>query len=371
MTDRYQRHSLIDWFDQTKLQDSTVIVVGAGAVGNEVLKNLSLLGIGNLHIVDFDIIEEHNLTRSVLFQGTDIGSHKAQVAAASCKKIDPNVSVKATSSDFWDALTLNEIAKADAVICCVDNFEARISLNKLCLMTSTDFINTGIDSRYGSVEIFPFSSNPDCSCFECSLPISAYEAIERRYSCGWLKKIAFKEKKIPTTAITASITGSIAVSLILNRLNNHKNAIDWSARYFIDTISLETTLSKVIRNDNCVTCGSIDPNAQHITAKNSCGSDKIIPLLGPGTGEIILSEPILIRGICKLCNREQKIYESARKLNDNITFCSYCGKQSISTEFVETLTVDDFTKIFNGKDLPCKFIILNSGNHQLIIEMED
>ena len=66
--DRYARLRLIAWWDQDKLAASRVMVVGAGALGNEVLKNLALLGIGTVYLVDFDRIEQSNLTRSVLFR---------------------------------------------------------------------------------------------------------------------------------------------------------------------------------------------------------------------------------------------------------------------------------------------------------------
>ena len=66
--DRYSRFRLIAWWDQEKLARSRFLVVGAGALGNEVLKNLALLGVGYIHVVDFDRIEESNLTRSVLFR---------------------------------------------------------------------------------------------------------------------------------------------------------------------------------------------------------------------------------------------------------------------------------------------------------------
>jgi molybdopterin/thiamine biosynthesis adenylyltransferase len=80
-TSRYQRHALIDWFSQAEVAGARIGVVGAGAVRNEVLKCLALLGLGALDIYDFDRIEVHNLTRSVLFRETDIGRNKAECAA--------------------------------------------------------------------------------------------------------------------------------------------------------------------------------------------------------------------------------------------------------------------------------------------------
>jgi len=371
MTDRYQRHSLIDWYDQKKLLRTHVVVVGAGAVGNEVLKNLALLGVGYIHIFDFDKIEEHNLTRCVLFRDSDINKLKADVAAEECQRIDPNITVKASRTDFWDGLTLKEVSESDAVICCVDNYEARIRLNQLCLMTKTDFYNTGIDSRYSTVEIYPFSTSPECACYECTLPPSAYMTIQKRYSCGWLRKVAFEEKKIPTTAITSSIAGAIAVSMMLNRINEHPQAIPGAVRYFQDSITLEPTLSVLQQNEDCPKCKSVDPSAEILSAKRSCAEQPIIPLADGVAGEIVLSEPILTHCVCKLCGREQEYFESARKLSDAVTFCSVCGLHSIATEFIERLTLADFKKMFAERNVRCKFVTYHADNRQVVIEMED
>ena len=78
--DRYSRLRLIAWWEQEKLAAARILVVGAGALGNEVLKNLALLGVGFVYVVDFDEIEESNLTRSVLFRKRDCGRPKATAA---------------------------------------------------------------------------------------------------------------------------------------------------------------------------------------------------------------------------------------------------------------------------------------------------
>lgn len=371
MTDRYQRHSLIDWFDQKKLRKTRIIVVGAGAVGNEVLKNLTLLGVGHIIVFDFDKIEAHNLTRSILFRETDIGRFKADVAASACRIIDPNVDIVPMNVDFWQGLRIEQIHQADAVICCVDNYEARIRLNQLCLLTGTDLYNTGIDSRYSIAEVFPFSTNPGCACYECGLPESVYNTIQKRYSCGWLQKVSVEEKKIPTTTITSSISGAIVTSLVLNRLNDHAQAFQDSIRHFQDSISLESTVAVIPRKDMCPACELADPSVIRLTAKRFCSGDSKFPLVSDQNIEIVFSEPILIRGTCKLCHRQQEYFESVRNVNDSVTFCTLCKDQSNSTEIVERMTLKDFEKTFYGRNLPCKYIKCQIENMQIIIEMED
>src|SRR6478736_2679494 len=93
--DRYSRLRLIRWWDQDRLRAAKILVVGAGAIGNEVLKNLALLGIGHSWIVDFDTIDDSNLTRSVLFRESDRGQSKARVAARAMREINPGIHVHA------------------------------------------------------------------------------------------------------------------------------------------------------------------------------------------------------------------------------------------------------------------------------------
>ncbi len=89
--DRYARFQLIGWWDQARLQRASVIVVGAGALGNEVLKNLALLGVGRILIVDYDLVEGSNLSRSVLFRASDAGQPKAEVAAVALRQLNPDI----------------------------------------------------------------------------------------------------------------------------------------------------------------------------------------------------------------------------------------------------------------------------------------
>ena len=78
--DRFHRFRLIGWWDQARLARARVLVCGAGALGNEIVKNLALLGVGNVLIADMDRIENSNLSRSVLYRASDNGEPKAAAA---------------------------------------------------------------------------------------------------------------------------------------------------------------------------------------------------------------------------------------------------------------------------------------------------
>ena len=126
--DRYSRLRLIPWWDQERLKNATVMVVGAGAIGNELIKNLTLLGIGRILIYDMDSIENTNLTRSVLYRAKDVGRYKAEVAAERAKEMNPDVKAKAFIANIIDDVGLGVFRRMDVVLGGLDNREARLRM---------------------------------------------------------------------------------------------------------------------------------------------------------------------------------------------------------------------------------------------------
>src|SRR5215203_7171615 len=90
---RFDRFKLIGWWDQARLARAKVLVIGAGALGNEIIKNLALLGVGNVLVADMDRIENSNLSRSVLYRANDNGQLKATAAANATRGIYPDMNV--------------------------------------------------------------------------------------------------------------------------------------------------------------------------------------------------------------------------------------------------------------------------------------
>ncbi len=90
---RYSRLEIINWWDQSILKNSKVLVVGCGALGNEIIKNLTLLGVGNIYTVDMDNVELSNLTRSVLFRKADLGNPKAETICHRAKEINDEINI--------------------------------------------------------------------------------------------------------------------------------------------------------------------------------------------------------------------------------------------------------------------------------------
>ena len=128
--DRFSRLRLIPWWDQEKIAETRVLVVGAGALGNEILKNLALLGFQKIVVVDLDRIEESNLSRTVLFRTENIGSYKAEVAAKSLRSVAPEIQVQPLVANVLYGCGLGLFAWSDVILAGLDNREARLWINR-------------------------------------------------------------------------------------------------------------------------------------------------------------------------------------------------------------------------------------------------
>lgn len=367
--ERYQRHSLIDWFDQDKVRAERLIVVGAGAVGNEVIKNLALLGVGEIHVFDLDCVEAHNLTRTVLFREQDVGRPKVLCAAERARELDPSVRIEGHHGDFWDTLSFSLLRASTGVFCCVDNFRARVRLNRLCALAGIGLINTGIDSRFAVVEHFPFGLGRAVPCYECGLPLSAYEAMAKRYSCGGLRRIAFQEKKVPTTILTSSAAASLAVSLHLRGLSGQEDEV--SRRFFVDTFTGQTTSSELSTREGCPGCGDLREPRVILQAQSIIGL-----LLEPADLEdlaVLCSDRILTRVRCKNCEADEPgtvVFEVAERFDERFAECPKCCEKSRQLGLAEEFQVRDLLREFAGRQVPGKFVMSDLDGVQVIFELE-
>lgn len=370
--ERYARHALIDWFDQDAVRRERVIVVGAGAVGNEVIKNLVLLGVGEIHVFDRDVIEIHNLTRSVLFREGDIGQPKAVCAAVRARELDPAVAVTPYVGDFWSTLSLSDIQAATAVFCCVDNFEARIRLNRLCALSGTPMINVAIDSRFAVVEHFPFNRAGRVACYECGLPQSAYAAISKRYSCGGLRRVAIEERKIPTTIITSSAAASLAVSVHLRTLNEGLDTAAW--RHFQDTFSGHSTRTAIVANQECPGCSDLLDGRVVITARRTIGQPWAVLPPDSRVGPVVLSDAVLTHVRCRQCGVDETatvLFQPADRYDERLAVCPHCHERAREIRVREQFDIEELLRDYTGYDLPGKFIVVRIDEAlQLVIELE-
>ena len=206
--DRFSRFRLIPWWDQKKLQSARVLVIGAGALGNEILKNLVLLGFERIVIVDLDRIEESNLSRSILYRSSDVGSYKAEAAARSVLALAPNVKVKPLVANVVQDCGLGIFAWSDVIIAGLDNREARLWINRCAWKMNRPWIDGAIEGINGVARVFVAGTAP---CYECTLGETDWKLLEQRMSCNLLLREANTEGKVATTPTISSVIAGIEV----------------------------------------------------------------------------------------------------------------------------------------------------------------
>ena len=197
----------LSWFKQKKVSSAHVMVVGCGALGNEVIKNLALFGVGNLVLVDFDEVEYSNLTRSILFTSDDASTnrYKVEAAAESIKKINPNINVTTIVGDISHNVGLGLIRKMNVVVGCLDNRWARYTLNRLCMRAGVPWVDGGINALEGVAKVFI----PGKNCYACTLEPSALTELKKHTSCALAIKRNIESGRVPTTPVVASIIGAV------------------------------------------------------------------------------------------------------------------------------------------------------------------
>lgn len=197
----------LSWFKQKKVSSAYVMVVGCGALGNEVIKNLALFGVGNLVLVDFDEVEYSNLTRSILFTSDDASKnrYKVEAAAESIKKINPNINVTTIVGDISHNVGLGLIRKMNVVVGCLDNRWARYTLNRLCMRAGVPWVDGGINALEGVAKVFI----PGKNCYACTLEPSALTELKKHTSCAVAIKRNIESGRVPTTPVVASIIGAV------------------------------------------------------------------------------------------------------------------------------------------------------------------
>lgn len=215
---------LMSWWDAESVRTSSVMVVGAGALGNEVLKNLALMNVGRILAIDFDIVEYANLSRSVLFRESDSDArrNKSEVAAERIRQINPNIRVMALHGDIMIDIGLGVFRRMDAIIGCLDNRLARLMINRQAFRLGKSWIDGAIENLSGQLVVY----KPGISCYECQLSDSEWSNIRERMGCPDVARRNYAAGKIPTTPISASIIGALQVQEALKLIHhNDKQSI--------------------------------------------------------------------------------------------------------------------------------------------------
>ncbi|MEW6733236.1 MAG: ThiF family adenylyltransferase [Acidobacteriota bacterium] len=346
--DPFERQRRIDWWDQNILRRATIMVVGAGALGNETLKNLALLGVGRLFIVDFDTISGSNLSRTVLFRRQDIGREKAVAAAEATRQLALEATAKIASFHgdmVWD-LGLGVYRRMDVVLGCVDNDEARLATNRACRSIGIPWINAGIHGLSGNIMVF----GSEGVCYECNVTPDQIEDAHSRYdSCENVRKRFLQQERMPTVQVTSALISALQVQEAIKLLHNQQPAI--GKRIVFNGLTNGYSTITLQPLDECLAHGCYGeiyelPLAARTTTLAQL-FEAVEDRLGPGT-TIDLARRFILEIRCRFCGRILKLMRPAHRIFDDELICQQCHEMGhrAANERVETLAQESTDNIY-------------------------
>lgn len=210
--DRFDRMKRIDWIDIEGIHNARCLVVGAGALGNEVVKNLVLAGFRDITIIDMDDIVMSNLSRCLFFRGSDIGKGmKSEIVAERASALDPDARItskvmKVQDLEEWDF---------DIVLGCLDNISARMHVNAHAYYHRIPYVDGATDGMNGKIQTIL----PGGPCLQCTLNRTHVREMEHRFTCtgNGTVYVPRTASDITTTAVIAGMQVREAMKIASKR----------------------------------------------------------------------------------------------------------------------------------------------------------
>lgn len=233
---RYQRQVLLPEIGtdgQSTLGESSVLVIGAGGLGGPALQYLAAAGIGRISIMDGDIVSESNLNRQILYGTHDIGHSKALMAVEKLRQINDLIEITAVPEMLTEENAHKVICGHDALVLCLDSFEARKIANRACVAAEIPFVEAGVQGFYGTMTTVLPGETP---CYECIHALSSPP-----------------EGPVPILGAMAGWMGCAealaVIKLLLGKPDPSRGAI-----LFFDGMEMTVERVAIERNLNCTVC---------------------------------------------------------------------------------------------------------------------
>lgn len=228
----------IDVLGQQKLLNASVAVLGAGGLGCPALQYLAASGVGEIHLIDHDVVELSNLQRQILFRCEDVGRKKVEVAKESLLALNKQTKLITYAELPNEAELISIFNQVDVVLDGTDNFASRYRHNKVCIQTKTALVAGAVIRFEGQVCCF-LNRDQDEPCYQCIYP----DAIDENENCtenGVLGSVA---------GIVGTIMATEAIKIIVNIGAPLTNRL-----LLLDALQQEWRSLKIIQDASCMAC---------------------------------------------------------------------------------------------------------------------
>jgi molybdopterin/thiamine biosynthesis adenylyltransferase len=223
---------------QQRLLDSRALIIGLGGLGSPVAMYLAAAGVGQLVMTDFDNVDLSNLQRQILHQTRDVGRAKTESARESLEALNPDIQITLLPGPLADDALDEQVAAADIVLDCTDNFAARFQINRACVQQHTPLVSGAVIRMEGQVSIF--AADDDSPCYRCLYR----DENEPQESCSETGILA------PVAGIIGSVQATEALKCLLQSGENLSGRL-----LLLDASLMQWREVRLKKDPHCPVCG--------------------------------------------------------------------------------------------------------------------
>ncbi len=255
---RYSRHLLlpeIGMKGQEKLKAASVLVVGAGGLGSPLLMYLAAAGVGRIGLVEFDVVDQSNLQRQILYSDSDIGRPKIEAAIERIQALNPLITLEAHEVRLTRDNALGIINRYDLVADGTDNFATRYLVNDACVLAGRPNVYASIFRFDGQVSIFGAVDGP---CYRCLYPEPPPPGLVPNCAEGGV------------LGVLPGIVGSIQAVEVIKMITGIGETLIGRLLLF-DALSMHFNTLTLRRDPGCPVCGESPNITELIDYDQFCG----------------------------------------------------------------------------------------------------
>jgi molybdopterin/thiamine biosynthesis adenylyltransferase/rhodanese-related sulfurtransferase/molybdopterin converting factor small subunit len=283
---RYSRHLImpeVGMEGQTRLKNARVLAIGAGGLGSPLALYLAAAGVGTIGLVDFDVVDDSNLQRQVLYGVGDVGRPKLEAAAERLSGLNPHIRIIRHEERLTSENALEIFRDYDVVADGTDNFPTRYLVNDACFFAGKPNVYASIFRFEGQASIFWAEKGP---CYRCLYPEPPPPGLVPSCAEGGVLGI------LPGLLGVVQATETIKLILesgepLIGRL------------LLVDALSMRFRELKLRKNPECVLCGPHPTVTKLVDYEAFCGVLPEVPSAGNGVPEITVEELKKLRDSAK------------------------------------------------------------------------
>jgi len=255
---RYSRHLImpeVGMDGQLKLKQARVLCIGTGGLGAPLGLYLTAAGVGQIGIIDFDVVDHTNLQRQVLFGTSDVGRPKITAAADRLRNLNPDIQIDAIAAKLTSENALEIFRDYDIIVDGTDNFPTRYLVNDACVLLGKPNVYGSIFRFEGQITVFGYPGGP---CYRCLYPEPPPPGLVPSCAEGGV------------LGVLPGIVGTIQAAETLKLIIGKGSPLVGRLLLF-DALAMKFRELKLRKNPDCPVCGTHRTVTQLIDYADFCG----------------------------------------------------------------------------------------------------